>query len=139
MRRLLWPWIALLCVCGAARAVEQYESFEDPALQARYQAIINEVRCLTCLNRTIAESQTPLAADLRREIRELLANGSSDEEVVDFLTARYGDFVMYRPPLRPSTWALWGGPVAFLLVGAIIFAGIVRKRVRQPIEEDDLT
>lgn len=136
MRASLLAVIAL-CTLGIASAAEQYESFDDPVLQARYQKLTNEVRCLTCLNRSIAESTTPLAADLRREIRELLANGASDAEVVDFLTARYGDFVMYRPPFRPGTWVLWGGPAAFLLVGALIFARVVRSRMKQPIEEDD--
>lgn len=119
-----------------ATAAEEFESLADPALQARYMEMIHEVRCLTCLNRSIAESETPLAHDLRREIRELIASGKSDREVVDFLTARYGDFVMYRPPMRPRTWALWFAPAAFVLIGVAIFTRIVSRRMRQPIEDD---
>ncbi len=137
MRKRFTPLVLVFGMLGIAFAAEQYEGFADPELQARYQTMINEVRCLTCLNRTIAESETPLATDLRREIRELIADGATDAEIVDFLTARYGDFVMYRPPLRPTTWALWGGPVAFLLVGTLVFAHIVRKRMAEPIEEDE--
>lgn len=118
-------------------AVEEFESLSDPEQQARYLAIIHEVRCLTCLNRSIAESETPLAHDLRREIRDLIAAGKSDQEVADFLVARYGDFALYRPPMRPRTWALWFGPIVFLGVGALVFAGVVRRRMRQPIEDDE--
>ena len=118
-------------------AAEEFESLDDPELQSRYMAIIHEVRCLTCLNRSIAESETPLAHDLRREIRELIASGKSDREVVGFLTSRYGDFVMYRPPVAPRTWALWFGPIVVLGAGAVVFASIVRRRMRQPIEDDD--
>lgn len=134
--RLATGLLALLFSFGAVGA-DPFEGFADPALQARYQRIINEVRCLTCLNRTIAESETPLANDLRREIRDLIAEGASDDEVVAFLTSRYGDFVMYRPPLKPTTWALWGGPLVFLLIGGAVFAKIVISRTRQPIEADD--
>ena len=122
----------------SASAVEDFESLADPEKQARYAEIIKEVRCLTCLNRSIAESETPLAHDLRREIRDLIEAGASDSEVVDFLTARYGDFVMYRPPVRPRTYALWAGPIVFLLFGAIIFAAVLRRRTRQPIEDDEV-
>jgi cytochrome c-type biogenesis protein CcmH len=134
----------LVAVCGlgllaSARllAVDEFESLADPEQQARYLAIIHEVRCLTCLNRSIAESETPLAHDLRREIRDLIAAGKTDQEVADFLVQRYGDFALYRPPLRPRTWALWFGPVVFLGIGALVFAGIVRRRMRQPIDDDD--
>lgn len=118
-------------------AAEEFEALADPVQQARYMEMIHEVRCLTCLNRSIAESETPLAHDLRREIRELIADGKSDREVVDFLTARYGDFVMYRPPVRPRTWALWFGPIVVLGIGAVVFAQIVRRRMRQPIDDLD--
>jgi len=132
-------WLYLLLACAttlAAQGIDEFEGFNDPVLQARYATIIREVRCLTCLNRSIAESETPLAADLRREIRELIASGASDSEVVAFLTERYGDFVMYRPPVNPRTWALWGAPVFFLAIGGLAFARILWVRMRQPIEED---
>lgn len=118
-------------------AVDTEQAFDDPGLNARYHTLIREVRCVTCLNQTIADSSAPLAADLRREIHEMIANGSSDAEIVDFLVSRYGDFIMYRPPVKPLTWALWGGPVALLVVGGIVFLTIVRARGKQPLEDED--
>jgi cytochrome c-type biogenesis protein CcmH len=116
---------------------QPFEALADPQQQARYMALIQEVRCLTCLNRSIAESDTPLANDLRREIRELIEGGASDAQVTNFLTERYGDFVLYRPPLRPRTYALWAAPIVFLGIGAIIFAMVIAKRLRQPIDDDE--
>jgi cytochrome c-type biogenesis protein CcmH len=92
----------------------------DPELERRVKAFLGEVRCLVCQNETLADSRADLAVDLRREIREQMEAGKSDEEITAFLTARYGDFVLYRPPLKPSTYALWFGP--FLLLGAGFFA-----------------
>jgi cytochrome c-type biogenesis protein CcmH len=125
-----------LGAASAALAVDSQPPFDDPALQARYETLIHEVRCLVCQNETIADSQADLAGDLRREIHEMIADGKSDEQIVDFLTARYGDFVMYRPPLEPRTWLLWGGPGLLLLLGAGVFARIVYVRSKQPLDED---
>lgn len=127
-------WILL--TCASSYGQQPFESLADPEQQARYAALIQEVRCLTCLNRSIAESDTPLAHDLRREIRELIEGGASDAQVVSFLTERYGDFVLYRPPLRPRTYALWAAPVLFLGIGAIVFAVVLTRRLRQPIDDD---
>lgn len=129
--------ILAVLLAGAAIAQRPFETLEDPEQQARYQAFIQEVRCLTCLNRSIGESDTPLASDLRREIRELIAGGASDEQVVAFLTERYGDFVLYRPPLRPRTVPLWAAPIVFLGIGLISFAVVLQRRMRQPIDDDD--
>ncbi|HMB73893.1 MAG TPA: cytochrome c-type biogenesis protein [Gammaproteobacteria bacterium] len=118
-------------------AQETFETLDDPEQQARYQALIHEVRCLTCLNRSIAESETPLANDLRREIRERIAGGASDAEVADFLTERYGDFVLYRPPLRPRTALLWAAPIVFIGIGGVVFALVLRRRLGQPIDDDE--
>ena len=136
----LTPVIAALFAVFVSSLVvgqQAFETLEDPQQQERYAALIQEVRCLTCLNRSIAESETPLARDLRREIRELIAGGASDEEVVAFLTDRYGDFVLYRPPLRPRTVPLWAAPIVLLGVGVIVFAVILRRRLSQPIDDDD--
>lgn len=95
--------------------------------QARYQHLVNELRCLVCQNQSIAESNAPLAQDLREQVRRQLAQGRSDAEIRAYLTARYGDFVLYRPPFKPSTWLLWAGPFALLLV-ALAFA---LQRVRR--------
>lgn len=127
---------AFLLVCGAASAIGPEPPFEDPVLEAEYQSLIHEVRCLVCQNQTIADSTAPLAADLRREIRELMANGADREEVVEFLIDRYGDFVLYRPPLQPSTWALWGAPIVLCAIGLLIFGRTVRKRLQQPLGEE---
>ncbi|NIW25289.1 MAG: cytochrome c-type biogenesis protein CcmH [Gammaproteobacteria bacterium] len=126
----------LIAVGGIAAAIGPEEPFADPALESEYQALIREVRCLVCQNQTIADSSAPLASDLRREIRELMAAGASRDDVSQFLVERYGDFVLYRPPLQPTTWALWGAPAALLLLGLIVFARVVRARLQQPLGED---
>ena len=129
--------IALVFVGSASWAIDPEPVFEDPATQAVYQSLIREVRCLVCQNQTIADSNAALAADLRREIARLLNEGASREDVTDFLVARYGDFILYRPPLKPSTWTLWGAPFVLLGIGAIVFGRIVRSRARQSLAGDD--
>ncbi len=123
---------------AAVHGAQTEESPADPVLNARYQALIREVRCLVCQNQTIADSNAELAADLRREIREMLTAGASDTDVSDFLVARYGDFVLYRPPLKPTTWALWGGPAAMVALGLLVFARVLRTRSSQPLDDDEL-
>jgi cytochrome c-type biogenesis protein CcmH len=106
---------------------------EDPAMEKRVSALANELRCLVCQNQTLADSNAPLAVDLRNQIREQLAGGASEREVVDFMVARYGDFVLYRPPLKASTVALWAGPFLFLVAGIwILLRRIARRRVPAP-------
>jgi cytochrome c-type biogenesis protein CcmH len=133
--------VALLAAAGAlaigtARAVDTEPPFGDPVLDERYQTLIHEVRCLVCQNETIADSNASLAGDLRREIRRMVAEGKSNKEVLDFLVARYGDFVLYRPPVQPTTWALWGAPAVFVLLGAVVFARVLRRRVAGNVNED---
>ena len=102
--------------------------------------ITAELRCLVCQNQTIADSNAPLAVDLRRETRELLKQGKSDAEVVDYMTARYGDFVLYRPPLRATTALLWFGPALLLLGGGTVLVVVLRRRSRMAadaFEADD--
>ena len=102
-------------------------------LDHRAAALERELRCLVCQNQTLAESNAPLALDLRNQIREQLAAGKSDREVVDYLVARYGDFVRYRPPLKASTALLWAGPFLFLLGGFYLLIRFLRRRrVPQP-------
>jgi cytochrome c-type biogenesis protein CcmH len=110
---------------------------DDPELNARYQALIHEVRCLVCENRSIAESPSEVAGDLKKLIHDMIVEGKSDAEIAEFLAARYGDSILYRPPVQPNTWLLWGGPAVLLLLGAFVFTRIVRTRATQPIEEDD--
>ena len=102
----------------------------DPALEARMTRITSELRCLVCQNQTIADSHADLAVDLRRQTRELLAQGKSDREIVDWMTARYGDFVLYRPPLRWTTMLLWFGPLAMLAIGFTTLGIVLRRRNR---------
>ena len=112
---------ALLLVCAAARA-------DDAELDRRVMNLSHELRCLVCQNQTLADSTAPLAADLRGEIREQLAAGKSEHEVVDFLVARYGDFVLYNPPFKASTALLWAGPFLFVAFGAFVLVRFVRRR-----------
>jgi cytochrome c-type biogenesis protein CcmH len=100
----------------------------EDALDRRVMNLAHELRCLVCQNETLADSQAPLAADLRNQIREQLAAGKSEREVVDFLVERYGDFVLYRPPLKGTTALLWTGPFLFLAFGVFLLVRLVRRR-----------
>ena len=109
----------------------------DPALEARMVKITSELRCLVCQNQTIADSNASLAVDLRREARALIKQGKSDAEVVDYMTARYGDFVLYRPPLRGTTMLLWFGPALMLAGGAAVLVIVLRRRSRMAADAFD--
>jgi cytochrome c-type biogenesis protein CcmH len=136
MTRLVALLVLCLASASGAFAIDIEDAFEDPVLNARYRSLIREIRCPKCLNESIAESHAPVAADLRREVRRLIGEGASDAEVKTFLSSRYGEFVLYRPPLSPATWALWAGPFVFLGVGGLVFWRILRTRRDQPIDED---
>ena len=101
---------------------------QDPVLDKRVAALAEELRCLVCQNQTLADSNAPLAVDLRNQMREQLAKGASEREVREFMVARYGDFVLYRPPFKASTAALWLGPFALLLVGLVVLMRRLRNR-----------
>lgn len=116
-------FILLLFFVGRALAQD------DPALERRVSELGNELRCLVCQNQTIADSNAPLAVDLRNQIREQLKSGKSEREIKDYMVARYGDFVLYRPPLKASTVALWVGPFLLLVLGVWLFyRRVARKR-----------
>jgi cytochrome c-type biogenesis protein CcmH len=121
---------------STSSAIDINDDFDDPVLQARYRVIINETRCLVCQNQTIADSNAGLAVDLRREIRSMLEEGATDQQVIDFLVGRYGDFVLYRPPVNSTTWLLWASPVLFLLIGLLVLGMTLVKRSQQSIELD---
>ncbi len=121
--------LASLLIASNAHAIDA-ERLEDPALQQRYEQLTHELRCLVCQNETIADSNATLAADLRREVREMMKAGKSDVEIRTFLTERYGDFVLYKPPVTPRTWLLWAAPVLLLLGGAAVAAMVIRRRIR---------
>lgn len=101
---------------------------EDPVLEARLKAMSHELRCLVCQNQTLADSDAPLAEDLRKEIRTQMKEGKSDQEVIDYLVARYGDFVRYRPPVNNSTALLWFGPFILLLIGGFVLFRVLKKQ-----------
>jgi cytochrome c-type biogenesis protein CcmH len=128
--------MSVLMLASAALAIDVGQSFDDPKLQARYEKIIAEVRCLKCQNQTIKDSNAFLASDLRREIRRLLEEGKTDDEVYDFLVARYGDFALYRPRTSGRTLILWIAPMLFLIFGAFSLVRILRKRMALPIDDD---
>lgn len=102
----------------------------NPALADRYHALLKELRCLVCQNESLAESNADLAADLRAEIRGMMARGASDKQVIGFLVARYGDFVLYRPPFKPITYLLWFAPFALALMGLAFLIYKIRQRAR---------
>jgi cytochrome c-type biogenesis protein CcmH len=135
--RALVPLLVGVLVTTGAAAMDPDPPLPDPAQQAVYERLTHEVRCLVCQNQTIGDSTAPLAADLRREIRGLVAAGRSEDEIKTFLLDRYGDFVLYRPRLRPATVALWGAPAALLVVGGIGLWRTVRRRALLPVEADD--
>jgi len=121
VRRLLMA--ALACAAFAAEAQPA-----DPALDARLRKLESELRCLVCQNQTLADSDATLAGDLRREVRALAVAGKSDAEIKDYLVARYGDFVLYNPPVKSVTWLLWFGPLLLLLAGGGIWLLLIRGR-----------
>ncbi len=106
----------------------------DEALEKRLINIAEELRCLVCQNESLAGSHADLAEDLRREVRSLLKQGKSDQEVKDFLVSRYGDFVLYRPPVKPTTWLLWVGPFLFLVIGIGVLVTYLRRRGAQVVD-----
>ena len=131
MRRLAGCLFALTLLGAGATAMEARPNADDPDLERRLLALTADLRCVVCQNESLAESRAPLAKDLRQEVRELMRQGRSDKEVVEYLTARYGDFVLYRPPFKPATYLLWIGPALFLGVGGIAWFLTIRRRQRK--------
>ena len=124
----LWLNLLLLFFSIQVLAIDNHQ-LANPEQQKTYEIIISELRCLVCQNQTIADSNAELAADLRRQVFEMLQQGKSKNEITQFMTDRYGDFVLYNPPLKTKTALLWLGPIAFLLTGfAMIFWFIRRKK-----------
>ena len=135
MKRVLILVAAILAVSPVA-AIDSGVAFDDPELQARYEKLISEVRCLKCQNQSIKDSNVFLAADLRREIRRLIAEGKTDPEIVDFLVTRYGEFALYRPRTTGKTLILWIAPFLLVLFGGFAMFRIVRHRMSMPIKDD---
>lgn len=133
--RALIGVLMLMLTLQYAVAIDTGPAFEDPALQARYERLASELRCLVCRSETIADSNSSLAADLRRQLRELIASGKTDAEIKQYMTDRYSDYVLYKPPLSARTLLLWGAPVLFVLGGAIAAVIVIMRKSRLP--EDD--
>jgi cytochrome c-type biogenesis protein CcmH len=132
-------WLAILVLGLAsvtALAIDTEVAFPDAARQQRYDRWIHELRCVQCQNAAIADSPVGLASDLRRQVKEMIAAGQSDEEIKRFMTERYGDFVLYDPPLKPRTYFLWAAPALFLLITVGVAARVIVRRSKGPIDSD---
>jgi cytochrome c-type biogenesis protein CcmH len=126
-----WLLVIILLIPCLAVAEEARPLADNPQVEARLKTLAVELRCLVCQNQTLADSHAPLAEDLRREVREMIAKGMSDREIIDFLVQRYGDFVLYRPPWKASTTLLWLGPFLLLIAGATGLVFALRRRQKK--------
>jgi cytochrome c-type biogenesis protein CcmH len=129
-----WLLVIILLIPGLAAAEEARPLADNPQIEARLKTLAVELRCLVCQNQTLADSNAPLAEDLRREVREMIAKDMSDREIIDFLVQRYGDFVLYRPPWKASTTLLWLGPFLLLIAGATALVLVLRKRQKKLVD-----
>lgn len=128
--RIVWLWLVWSALALTAPVCAQVArpAADDPALEARVMRISEELRCLVCQNQTIADSHASLAVDLRNQIRDMLTQGKSEKQILDYMVARYGDFVLYRPPLKNTTWLLWFGPAVLIAIGTLVLWAVLRKR-----------
>ncbi len=134
MKRILVTLLAALLALPAL-AIDQGETFDDPELQARYERLISEVRCLQCQNQSIKDSNVTLAADLRREIARMIEEGQTDAEIADFLVTRYGDFALYRRRASGKTLIVWIAPFVLALIGLIGIVRVIRHRASLPFDD----
>jgi len=127
--------LLLLSMSSHTAVAVEYRKFDQPEQEAVYKVLIEELRCLVCQNQTIADSNAELAQDLRRQVYEMLQQGKSKDQIADFMTQRYGDFVLYNPPFKAKTGLLWIGPIVFLVIGLVmLFLFTRRKRNTQNIK-----
>jgi cytochrome c-type biogenesis protein CcmH len=141
LRRWRW-WLGVLLLgsAGVLQAAAPFDlyAFDSAADEQRFRGLIAELRCPKCLNTNLAGSDAPIAADLRRTVHRLIhEEGMSDEEILSFLQARYGDFVLYKPPFRPDTWILWFGPLLFLMLGVLVLWRVLRQPPGKPLTSDE--
>ena len=137
MKQVAFLVLVAICLVPAVIAKEAQPA-EDPQIEQRMKNLTEQLRCLVCQNETLADSQADLAEDLRREIRAQIKAGKTDQEILAYLTQRYGDFVLYRPPVKATTYLLWFGPFALLTVGLVVLYRYVRHR-KEAISEKPLT
>jgi cytochrome c-type biogenesis protein CcmH len=130
-------WLACLPAFAQVNTDSAPLQFQDAAEEARFHALASELRCVMCQNQSLADSNALIALSLRHEVLELMRKGQSDAQIKAFLVARYGEFVLYKPRVEPTTWLLWLGPLALLLAGAGVVAVIVRKRTPNAPPADD--
>ena len=138
MRRIL-VFLFAASLMSSAAAIDTDKRFDDPELQARYEQLISEVRCLQCQNQSIKDSNVSLAADLRREIARMIEEGKSDDDIAEFLVVRYGEFALYRPRTTGKTLVLWLAPFLLVLLGVFALARVVKHRTSLPIDDDSDT
>jgi cytochrome c-type biogenesis protein CcmH len=135
LARALISLACTLILSSQALAIDGSAAFSDVATQARYDALAHNLRCLVCQNQSIADSNAELAADLRRQVREMIAAGQSDQQIKLFMTERYGDFVLYEPPFSARTSVLWAAPLLLLLACVGGAWRVIRRRSQQPIDD----
>src|SRR5210317_2256224 len=135
MKRL-FVLIATTLLVSSAFAIDKGKKFDDPELQARYEKLISEVRCLQCQNQSIKDSNVSLAADLRREIARMIEEGQTDEEIAEFLVVRYGEFALYSPRKTGKTLVLWLAPFLLVLFGGYALMRVIKHRMSLPIGDD---
>jgi cytochrome c-type biogenesis protein CcmH len=126
--KYFYAWVLLLVACTSVLAKDAVLLAEDPVVEQRLIAISEELRCLVCQNESLAGSRADLAMDLRRELRNLIKQGKTDAEIREFMVSRYGDFVLYRPPVKPTTWLLWLGPFGLMVAGLVALFVYLRRR-----------
>lgn len=135
-RNLVFALFLGCTVALPAMAQEAAPLAADPVAEKRLQELSTELRCLVCQNQTIADSNAELAQDLRREVRAMIKDGKTNPEIIDFMVTRYGDFVLYRPPVKGITLLLWGGPIVLMLLGLIILVRYMRRRTKRITDEE---
>jgi cytochrome c-type biogenesis protein CcmH len=137
MRQAAYLLLLLFC-CSPVAIAKEAQPAEDPQIEQRMKNLTQQLRCLVCQNETLADSQAELAEDLRREIRAQMKAGKTDQEILAYLTQRYGDFVLYKPPVKSTTYLLWFGPFVLLILGVLFLYQYVRRR-KELIAEKPLT
>jgi cytochrome c-type biogenesis protein CcmH len=135
VKHILLGVLAALLFIAAAQAIDTEPAFEDPVLQARYDYLVHQLRCVQCRNQSIADSNVELAADLRVVVRDLIAKGDSDEQILKFMSDRYGEYVLLKPPFTPYNWILWVGPILLLGVGGFLAARFILAKSRLPTDD----
>lgn len=140
MRTITAMLLALLLGAAPALAVIETYDFDNPAQEQRFKDLSEELRCLVCQNENLASSRADLARDLRQQLHRMIVEGASDDEIVDYMVSRYGDFVLYRPPVKGKTWLLWFGPALLALLALAVVVRVVRANSRTdepPLDEQE--